>query len=269
MYFFRNTFRRPDLFDLANQERFGTIYHHPSDMCVTDRVMLYALVRGLRPERSLEIGARWGGSARIIAAAMEENGLGKLVGIDIDTSNFRARKKDLFGRYQLMRGSSPEAIPDAVGLLGGPLDFVLIDATHTYDSVLADLRGVIPLLADGGHILCHDAFHQGINAAVHTVLKQHTNLIDCGFITRNPSLGQPVSYCGFRLIRAGDTNSLAIIADGYTREGMLPTPFSTEYWNFDEYAIRMGFGGHLPEADDELKKALTSEMALLPTEEDH
>ena len=65
-----NRFTRPHLYCLANAERVGVVYHEPSDMCPTDKILLYALVRGLRPERALEIGVRWGGSARIMSNAM-------------------------------------------------------------------------------------------------------------------------------------------------------------------------------------------------------
>ncbi|MGL5135100.1 MAG: hypothetical protein ACRC78_21420, partial [Planktothrix sp.] len=100
-YWYKNTFALPNLFNLFSSERIGVIYHEPSDMCVTDRVMLYALVRGLKPTRALEIGVRWGGSARIITNAMEENGVGQLVGIDPAPENFKANPKVLHNRYKL------------------------------------------------------------------------------------------------------------------------------------------------------------------------
>ena len=78
-FFIENKFRRRNLYDLRTPERVGCIYHVPSDMEIADRLMLFALVRGLRPNRALEIGVRWGNSARIITNAMEENGVGKLV----------------------------------------------------------------------------------------------------------------------------------------------------------------------------------------------
>ena len=78
-YGLRNRVLRPRLFNLRTSERVGVIYHQPSDLCETDRVMLYALVRGLRPKYAIEIGVRWGESARIITNAMQENGVGPLL----------------------------------------------------------------------------------------------------------------------------------------------------------------------------------------------
>src|SRR5688572_29036457 len=77
-----NLFRQPSLFDTSTTERVGAVFREPSDMCIPDRMMLYALVRGLRPERTLEVGVRWGAGARIIAAALEDGGAGRAVGLD-------------------------------------------------------------------------------------------------------------------------------------------------------------------------------------------
>ena len=188
----------PRLYRLNTPERVGVVYHQPTDMRATDRIMIYALVRGLRPVRALEIGVRWGGSARIITNAMEDNGEGRLVGVDPQVETFRAKPRDLHGRYELIRGYSPEVIPRAIESLGGPADFVFIDALHTHDAVLADFRGVMPHLAAGAHILVHDTYHQGICTAVNEMLEEHPQLADCGFVTRNPDVGTPVSYQGLQ-----------------------------------------------------------------------
>jgi cephalosporin hydroxylase len=79
----------------------------------------------------------------------------------------------LFGRYELLRGYSPGAVPEAVAKLGGPIDLAIIDAMHTHDHSLADFRGVAPHLAPGSHVLLHDTFHQGIDRAVAEVLAEH------------------------------------------------------------------------------------------------
>ena len=133
-----NRFTRPHLYSLSTQERIGVVFHEPTDMCATDRIMLYALVRGLRPERALEIGVRWGGSARIISNAMEDNGAGQIVGLDPDNTVFRPGAAELHGRYRFCVGYSPQDVPRAVAMLDGPLDFAFIDALHTHDASYAD-----------------------------------------------------------------------------------------------------------------------------------
>lgn len=238
---FENFLGRPSLYRPSTSERLGVIYSKPSDMCVPDRIMLYALIRGLRPHRVLEIGVRWGGGAKVIAAALEDaGGPGRAVGIDPAPEAFRVKPRDLFGRYELLRGFSPEAITNAVAMLGGPLDFILIDAMHTHDHVLEDFRGVLPHVAKGGHILLHDSFHVGIDQAVTEVLAEHTHLVDCGFVSRYPQITDaPVAYQGLRLIRVDTPDSRDMITGAYCAAGHPPPNLSREFINWDHYWNRI------------------------------
>ena len=241
-YFIKNNFGRPNLYDLNSPERVGCTYHQPSDMCPTDRLMLYAIVRGLRPKLALEIGSRWGGSARIITNAMEDNGIGLLFGLDPEVENFRVPQRELHGRCILVRGYSPQDVPEVVKRLDGRLlDFVFIDAMHIHDAVRADFMGVLPYLGDGAHVLLHDTFHQGVDQAIREVLDDNPYLVDCGFITRNAEVGFPVSYQGLRLVRKGAVNSESLIAECYERQNRTVPPFSEELWNYDEYYNRVKF----------------------------
>lgn len=233
-----NRLWRPNLFNPKSAERIGAVYWKPSDMCEPDKIMLYAIVRGFHPERVLEIGARWGSGARIISSALEDTGFGKAVGIDPETAAFRPTASDLFGRYELINGYSPEAIPLAVERLGGAIDLAFIDAMHTHDHVLADLRGVLPHIREGGHILLHDTFHAGINAAITKTIASNPSLFDCGFITRHPTINDdaPVAYQGLRLIRKGHVSGEALISQAFAEKGrtadMSPSIYNWDYyWN--------------------------------------
>lgn len=216
-------------------------YLQPSDMCEPDKLMLYSLVRGLRPKRVLEIGVRWGGGARIISAALQDSGgEGKAVGIDPEPTAFRPNARDLHNRYSLHEGYSPGAIDAAVKKLGGKVDFCLIDAMHTHDHVLADLSGVLPHMETGGHIALHDTFHAGINAAVGEVLAQARHVADCGFLTRHPEIkdGIPVAYQGLRLLRVGPVNDAGLISASFSEKG-LTADLSPSIYNWDYHWNRI------------------------------
>jgi predicted O-methyltransferase YrrM len=243
-WFYQNTLGRPRLFKASSHERLGVVFRKPSDMCEPDKIMIYALVRGLRPERALEIGVRWGGSARIIASAMEDNGIGKIVGLDPDVEPFRPAPSELFGRYQLVQGFSPQDVPRAIEALGGKPDFVFIDALHTHDAVFADFNAVLPFLAPGSHVLFHDTYHQGIDTAIREVMAANPGFVDCGILTRNPEIRLPVLYQGLRLLRFGDVevDNHALMTEACVRNGVKVPSFHPYYNNWDEWANGIGLG---------------------------
>jgi len=216
-----------------------SIYHSPLDMCESDRVFLYAFVRGTRPSRCLEVGSRWGGSARIICAALEDNQHGQLVGLDPAPGAFLAPKRVLHNRFRLHTGYSPQDIPAVCALHEGPIDFAFIDAVHTHDSVKSDLNAIYPFLADGAHVIMHDAFHVGIDAACNEFLLSHTDVTDLGILTRNPSKTDPLCYQGFRVLRIRE-NRDAVLREAYERNGVSFPDNPSYFYNYDPFAIRIG-----------------------------
>jgi predicted O-methyltransferase YrrM len=221
-YLWANGFGRPSLYRRASAERVGACFAQPSDMCVTDRLMLYGLVRGLRPSSVLEIGVRWGGGARIIAAALEDvGGHGRAVGLDPSPQQFRAPARSLYGRYEIMGGRSPDDVPAAAKRLNGQLDMVVIDALHTYEYARQDIEAVLPHLARGAHILLHDAYHQGIaRAAQEAIERSDGELVDLGILTREPQIRDaPVAYQGWRVLRVGPACGRSMITQAFADHG--------------------------------------------------
>ncbi|MCC5822212.1 MAG: class I SAM-dependent methyltransferase [Planctomycetes bacterium] len=220
--------------------RVGAAFHRPTDMCEPDRIMIYALIRGLRPSRVLEIGVRWGGSARTACAAMEDNRHGRMVGLDPETDAFRAPKRALHGRYELVQGYSPQDIPKAVERLGGPPDLVFIDAMHIHACAAADLRGALRAMQPGGHVLLHDSFHPGVDRAVRDCLEEHPALTDCGLLTRHARASAPVAGQGLRLLRVGAPVEEADLRAGFELAGVAFPPDPSRFYNYDKFAIRIG-----------------------------
>lgn len=242
---------RPRLVMKGSHESIDVVFSEPHDMPIGDRILLYALIRGLKPQSYLEIGVRWGGSARIVAKAMEANGFGKAAGLDPNLAAFKPTSKQLHGRYETVKGYSPEDTPKAVNVLGSRIDFAFIDAVHTYSAVKSDLEGIAPLLSPGGYVLFHDAFHQGIARAVDEFLQKHDDFIDLGILSKNPDVKVPVSYGGLRLIKRGMATDFASdLAAAHERAGLDEPTLSDEFWDYDPFANRIGNALGRPDRPD-------------------
>ena len=184
----------------------------PAEMLGPERLLLYALVYGRRPKCCLEIGTFRGGSSVIICAAMDDAGCGRLVCVDpaprIDDATWQAIQH----RAILFDQPSPGVLIKAAQAISDKFDFVLIDGDHTYQGVLNDVEGVLPLLADEAYLLFHDAHYFEVRQAIDAALKQHgKELLDCGLLSvqyaatqtgeLSPIDGQPVKWGGLRLLR--------------------------------------------------------------------
>jgi hypothetical protein len=211
-------------------------------MRVDERLYLYSFVRGFRPERALEVGVLNGGSGCIIANAMEDNGVGVIVGIDPEP-NILVRQSDFQGRYHLVSQTSPEGLGEARRIAGGPFDFVFIDGLHLYKQVIRDIAGVLPLLCEGAYILFHDAFHYGVANAISESLGENPLLHDCGYPCRTPRMDyDPLTpYNGVRLLRysgAGICDAHELVTPFYEAEGNhAPVP-GPDVYNHDQWYCR-------------------------------
>jgi predicted O-methyltransferase YrrM len=220
---------RPNLYSLASSERAGVVFTAPSDMKIDERFFLYAFVRGFRPQRALEIGVLNGGGGCIMANAMEENGMGRIVGID-PHPDLKVPDKHLHGRYEVISAPSPDGIATARERAGGDFDFVLVDGLHIHRQAVEDIRGLIPYLADGAYVLFHDAFHYGVAAAIGEAVHADPRLIDCGYVCRTARMNADPNtpYNGFRLLRFSTVNvmdAFSTVAPLYSAAGLkAPAP---------------------------------------------
>jgi hypothetical protein len=227
---------KPNVYNFRKPERLGVVYLAPSDMPIDDRLFLYSFIRGVKPHRALEIGVLRGGSAWIITSAMEDNRIGKLVGID-PNPQIEVTDNDCFGRYRIIRGSSPGVIALAVEKLGGKLDVVFLDGLHIFTQASADLTGVLPFMAKNGYILVHDSFHYGVYCAVEKFLLENPSLVDCGLLSVSPQLhaDPQMPYGVIRVLRvsSGDPYVLERIKNAYTQEGLVSPIFDKDVLDHD------------------------------------
>lgn len=153
----------------------------PSAEChkLEDRLLLFALVFGLKPKRCLEIGTYRGGSAEILVQALDQCGEGRLVAIDPEPQISDATWERIRHRCKLIKAPSPEAIRSASRLVeGGQFDFVFIDGDHA--KAYADIQAVLPYLAPGAYVLCHDCYFELVERDIDRALRTYPQLVDCG-----------------------------------------------------------------------------------------
>ncbi|HVT67164.1 MAG TPA: class I SAM-dependent methyltransferase [Trebonia sp.] len=176
----------------------------PTEMSPDERSFLYALVRGTRPQRILEIGTAEGGSALLMAAALEDSGGdGRIVTID-PAPRLTFDTRLLHGRVDFVTGVSPDAVPEAIDRAGARFDLVLIDGIHIYDQARRDLAAALENIADQAYLLFHDSFHVGVAAAIAEAVEADPRLHDCGYVCNRPRpVGDLATHAGFRLVRVG------------------------------------------------------------------
>ncbi len=201
-----------DVTDFADQIDLGyldVIRWAPCWMTRAERLLIFTLIFGLRPERYLEIGTFQGGSALIVNAALQASqNPAPMVCVDPDPQIAPEHRQRLAPRMILLKGYSPNVLPEACDRAGGKFDFVLIDGDHSYHGVLRDAEGVLDVLAPRAYLLFHDAFHVDIAQALDEFVRRHRNeVLDFGPLTREVTFQKrgaeevPVYWGGLRIIR--------------------------------------------------------------------
>jgi len=184
------------------------IGYAPVKMAPAERLMLWSLAYTLRPSTYLEIGSLHGGSALIVASALDTLGApGRLALIEPEPQIAPEVWARLATRSTLVRGFSPGAIAEAVAALAEPVELAFIDGDHGYAGALADATGLLPHLAPGAYVLFHDCFFDDVRRAIDDFVAAHADrVVDCGAITREvtseiTSDGRKVLWGGLRMLR--------------------------------------------------------------------
>lgn len=173
----------------------------PAEMLISERLLLFALVLGLRPKSVLEIGVFAGGSSAIILEALAAVGQGGAL-YSVEPNELPPAPHNSF--WVTVRGKSPDDLAHIAGMSPHPFDFVLIDGDHSYEAVLADIEGVIPYLAETAYLLFHDACNPEVREAIGAGVARHNGwMADCGLLC-NTSVRlehMQADYYGMRLVR--------------------------------------------------------------------
>ena len=117
--------------------------------------LLYALVRASRPDTVVEFGTSFGISTIYLAAAVADNGRGRVITTELSTTKAEAARSNLRqagvdGPVTVLVGDARQTLAD----LPGPIGLVLLDGWK--DLCLPVLRLLEPKLAPGALVAADD-----------------------------------------------------------------------------------------------------------------
>jgi len=142
------------------------------DQVRSEVVQLGKILQDLAPKCSLEIGTNLGGTLYLLCALSPPGA--RIISVDFpygpsEGGGYRLRRVPLYRRFardgqrlHLIRADShsPETKDRVMRILSGePLDYLFIDADHTYRGVECDFQMYSPLVRSGGIVAFHDIFN--------------------------------------------------------------------------------------------------------------
>lgn len=125
-------------------------------------LVLYLLIKSLKPENVVETGVAEGISTSVILKALMENGKGSLFSIDLAATDpgriGLVIPNSLRDRWHFFPGNSLEILPNLLAKLR-TIDLFYHDSDHSYRHMITEYKLVWPYLTTNG-ILCSDDIDQ-------------------------------------------------------------------------------------------------------------
>jgi predicted O-methyltransferase YrrM len=138
----------------------------------------YALIKLLKPEVVVETGVGAGVSSWTILQAMDENGSGRLISIDLPTPNTELLPevgylvpRDLRYRWDLRTGPSKKLLSQTLKELR-KIDIFQHDSRHSYTNQLREYQTAWPFINDGGLLVSDDVSNDALHDASRTWNKE-------------------------------------------------------------------------------------------------
>ncbi len=135
------------------RDRLATRKDRPSEPHYGRRIVWYALARLSRPQLIVETGVHDGLGSAVLLRALDQNGTGRLCGMDIKPGSGWMIPANLRGRFDFKLGPSLTSI----SALEGPVDMFLADSDHRYEYERAEYEAVSPKLASTATLISDTA----------------------------------------------------------------------------------------------------------------
>jgi len=187
----------------------------PGSVMPAEGALLYGLVRALRPVTVVETGTASGVSTAYLLAALDRNGTGRLLSVDLpfeggeagelrplvagtsidlyDASPLPPGKQpgwaipdELRARWELRLGDAREVLPALLAEVG-EIDLFFHDSLHTREHMRFEFETVWPALARGGVLASDDVFqrkHDALPAFARSAGRSFTTFGNLGFVRK-------------------------------------------------------------------------------------
>lgn len=145
--------------NITNQECLQILNENYS-RCGGELLIIFRLLHGLSSTTAgiktiVELGVDKGGSCKLWSKLLDKDGL--LIGVDCSPQNCKLDFSSFNCNVKFFPISNKDARESVIKELNGKeIDFLFIDAGHTYHEVRLDYEMYSPLVRDGGLIGFHD-----------------------------------------------------------------------------------------------------------------
>ncbi|WP_406813236.1 class I SAM-dependent methyltransferase [Mycobacterium sp. M23085] len=176
----RGTFDRP----MTAQERAEAMSEFYIPVTPEAGRLLYSLVRATRPSTVIEFGMSFGISAIHLAAAVRDNGTGRVVTTELSDSKIAAAKKTfaetgLDDVITILEGDALSTLAD----VAGPVEFVLLDGWK--DLYLPIIELLEPRLSTGALVIADNASSADMAPYLDRVRNQDNGYVSFNFQVRD------------------------------------------------------------------------------------
>lgn len=142
--------------------------------------LLYLLVRAKRPDTVIEFGTSYGISTIHLAAAVADNGAGRVISTELSETKVLAARANLeeahlMDRVTILLGDARTTLND----IAGPVDFVLLDGWK--DLCLPVLRSLESRLSLGALIVADDINLPSLNGYLEYVRSRENGYVSVAF----------------------------------------------------------------------------------------
>jgi predicted O-methyltransferase YrrM len=176
----RGTFDRP----MTAQERAEAMSEFYIPVTPEAGRLLYSLVRATRPSTVVEFGMSFGISAIHLAAAVRDNGTGRVVTTELSDTKIAAAKRTfaetgLDDVITILEGDALSTLAD----VAGPVEFVLLDGWK--DLYLPVIELLEPRLSTGALVIADNASSSDMAPYLDRVRNQDNGYVSFNFQVRD------------------------------------------------------------------------------------